>query len=220
VNIELRLMSEKLYHLYGKNYLSFEEEKGRIAAVFSNTSSDDCFLMPMEAFYGTEEELFRIFGMDYALITQKAGEGAGRVSVRSFPKEPEQIAEAIKNGFNGISRWGFGRYQLKELEIKNMHVVFELHDSVFEYYGDNDRYRRFAEEPHFLIGFYKGFFSALFGRNVYCNFSRIDDNGKPYYKFELNAEVEETDISMEISTHNSNQLPLFSKSHNLNANFG
>jgi hypothetical protein len=214
-------MSNKLHHLYGKNYLSFEEEKGRIAAVFGNTYSDDCFLMSIEAFYGMEEELFRIFGMDYALIEQKAGEGAGRVSARSFPKETEQIAEAIKNGFNGISRWGFGRYQLKELDIKNMYVVFELHDSIFEYYGENDKYRRFAEEPHFLIGFYKGFFSAVFGRNVYCNFSLINDNGKPHYKFELNAEFEEIDVPIEISAKsNSNQSPLFSKLHNLNANFG
>lgn len=188
------LMSNKTYHLYGENYLLFDEETGRIAVTYDNKTIDYCFLMSIEAFYGLTEERFQMFGNDYCLIQQKGGEGAGCVSARSFQGiDPEQLAEAIKIGFNGVSRWGFGRYELKELDIQNWHVIFNLHDSVFEYHGNNNQYTRFVEEPHYLIGFYKGFFSVLFGKKMRCTCSRVINSGKAHYKFELNPAFEECD---------------------------
>jgi hypothetical protein len=176
---------------YGENHLMFDEEKGRFIITYGNKNSNDCFLMPIEAWYGLTEELFQMFGASYWLILQKAGEGAGRISARSFQDlDSEKIVEAIKIGFNGISRWGFGRYKLKELDIQNKHVVFELYDSIFDSTTNNE-YKRFVEEQHFLVGFYKGLFSALLGKMMRCTRSRITDNAKSYYRFELNPEFEE-----------------------------
>jgi len=187
-------MSNKVYQLHGKNYLLFDEESGRITTTYDNKVYDDCFLLPVEAYYGLMEELFQMFGADYWLILQKAGEGAGRVSARSFQNtDADKIAEAIKNGFNGKSRWGFGLYKLKELDIQKKHVMFELHDSALEYNGNNSRYKRFVEEQHFLVGFYIGLFSTLFNNRMRCTCSRVTDNTKIYYKFEVNPAFEEHD---------------------------
>jgi hypothetical protein len=196
-------MSTKVYQLHGKNYLVFDEESGRITAVYDNDNKigDDCFLMPIEAYYGLTDELFRIFGTDSWLILQKAGEGAGRVSAKSFQNtDLNEIATAIRIGFNGFSRWGFGMYKLKELDIKNKHMVFELHRPIFEYHGDNSQYKKFVEEQHFLLGFYTGFFSSLFGNKMRCLCSRINDDAKTYYKFEVNPAFEEPDNMLHSST--------------------
>jgi len=178
--------------LYGENYLVFDEEKGRFTVTYDNKNCNDCFLMPIEAWCGLTEELFQMFGASYWLILQKAGEGAGRISARSFQNvDTGKIAEAIKIGFNGISRWGFGRYKLKELDIQNKHVVFELHDSIFECCANDNEYKRFVEEQHFLVGFYTGLFSALFEKKMRCTRARVGNNdAKPYYRFELNPEFE------------------------------
>lgn len=163
-----------------------DEKSGRITATFDNNSVE-CFLMPIEAYYGLAEELFRMFGDDYWLILQKAGEGAGSTATKSFPKEnPVKLTEAIKIGFNGTSQWGFGRYELKELDIQNKRVVFELHDSVFEYNAEST-HKKFVEDQHFLIGFYKGFYSVIFSKEVYCKYSRLINNDRPYYRFEVMA---------------------------------
>lgn len=168
---------------YGVN-ITFDKKSGRIISSYSDRKSTECFLMPIESYYGLAEELYKMFGDDYWLILQKAGEGAGRTAAKSFPKkDPVKLTKAIKIGFNGSSQWGFGLYELKELDIQNGRVVFELHNSIFEY--DAESNKKFVEEQHFLIGFYKGFYSVIFDEEVYCKYSRLINNDRPYYRFEV-----------------------------------
>ena len=166
-----------------RNNITVDKKSGRITSSYSDRKSIECFLMPIEAYYGLAEELFRIFGDDYWYIMQKAGEGVGSIAAKSFPKRTLELTKAIKIGFNGSSQWGFGRYELKEIDIQNGRVVFELHDSVFEYCVESNK--KFVEEQYFLIGFYKRFYSVIFDKEVYCKYSRFINNDRPYYRFEV-----------------------------------
>ena len=77
--------------------ITFDKKSGRIISSYSDRKSIECFLMPIEAYYGLAEELFRMFGDDYWFILQKAGEGTGRIAAKSFPKkDPVKLTKAIK----------------------------------------------------------------------------------------------------------------------------
>lgn len=179
-------MSTKVLRFSGENYLLFDREIGRISVSYGMESKDDCLLIPVEAWLAMEESLFQMFGSDYHVIMRKAGEGAGNISARSFPiKDRTELTAAIEIGFNGTSRWGLGQYVLNELDRQEKCVVFELHHSALESHSDSDKYHRFIEEPYFLIGFYEGLFSSLFGEKMRCLISRITKDTRSYYKIKI-----------------------------------
>lgn len=184
--------------------ITVDKKLGRIISSYSDRS-DECILLTISAFYELVIELYKMFGDDYWLIMQKAGEGAGRISAKSFPTIEHEKIEPIRSAFNDVSRWGFGRYELKEIDIKNGIVIFELHDSVFEYGVNHKEYLKLANEQHFLIGFYKGLFSTLFGKKVNCTCSLHTDKEKRYYKFKV--DIIESFGNYDVSPSSKNLSP-------------
>ena len=164
--------------------LIFDRNAGRFVVSDKNGESS-AFLIATESFTGLIEELRKIFGTAAPVILQKAGYGAGKMSAKHTILSND-IPNAVKTIFNSVSRWGFGRYELVEFDPENKYVRFKLHDCVFSISRDVHGY---SDSMNYLTGFYSGYFSALFKREVYCKQIKSLSLSDKYYEFEVKPEV-------------------------------
>ena len=164
--------------------LIFDRNAGRFVVSDKNGESS-AFLIATESFTGLVEELNKIFGTAAPVILQKAGYGAGKRAAKHVTLSKD-IATAITTIFNSVSRWGFGRYELLKFDPENKYVRFKLYNCVFAMPSDVHNH---SDSMQYLIGFYSGYFSTLFGREVYCKQIKSLSLGDKYCEFEVKPEV-------------------------------
>lgn len=161
-------------------YLGFDKESGRLF-ISDDDGEYDVFIVSVITFFGIVEEFVSIFGSGATAILQKAGEGAGRRSAKHLLLSDDKV-RTVKSLFNSISRWGFGRYELVELDEEKPYVLFKLHNCVFA---------KPTDAPHnehsmqYIQGFYYGYFSEFFKKDIRCLELKCISLGDAYCEFEI-----------------------------------
>ena len=77
----------------------------------------DVIIISVPSFLKLESELFKMFGSSAPTILQIVGEAAGGESAKRITNV-DDIKEDIKTVFNGVSKWGFGRYELVDFKFE------------------------------------------------------------------------------------------------------
>ena len=170
--------------LENERVLIFDRSIGRF--ILSDKRGDvNAFLMTAESFTTITDEINKLFGTATPIILQKAGYGAGRSAAKHLVLS-DDISTAVKTIFNSVSRWGFGSYELLEFDPENKFIRFRLHNCVFAVPRNSPN---FLNSMQYLIGFYKGYFSIMFGIEVDCKETKCLSLGDEYCEFEVKKPV-------------------------------
>lgn len=169
------------------SYLTFERDLGHY--VLTNKQVfHDAIIISIPSFLRLERELFRLFGSAASSILQITGEAAGGESAKRLA-HVERVEDDIRSVFNSVSKWGFGKYELIDLDLRTGYVKFKLHNNPLtipvdkESLGSADQAK--IDSHHFLIGFYTGYFHALFNGLVSCKEAKCMNRGDAFCEFEV-----------------------------------
>jgi len=169
------------------SYMSFNKDLGHY--VLTNKKVfHDAIILSVPSFLRLERELFRLFGSAAASILQITGEAAGGESGKRLA-HVEHMEDDIRSVFNSVSKWGFGRYELIDLDLGTGYVKFKLHNNPLtipvekESLGSTDQVK--IDNHYFLIGFYKGYFGTLFKGLLSCKETRCMNRGDMFCEFEV-----------------------------------
>lgn len=137
-------------------------------------------LIPITAWSCMVTELKNVFGSGSAVILQQAGETMGRESAKSILGDTDE-EETIRRGFSSTSNWGFGRYELLSF-VNGEHIRFRLFNNLAMAVDDakDDVFKH-----HFLIGFYRGYFSTVFRKEVCCEEKSCMNLGDGHCEFDI-----------------------------------
>lgn len=168
-------------------YLTFDKELGHYVLT-NKRIFHDAIIVSIPSFLRLERELFRLFGSVAASLLQITGEAAGGESGKRLTNV-EHMEDDIRSVFNSVSKWGFGKYELTDLDMKLGYLKFKLHNNPFavpmnkESSGSTDQVK--IDSHHFLIGFYGGYFHTLFKAQVSCKETRCMNRGDAFCEFEV-----------------------------------
>jgi predicted hydrocarbon binding protein len=169
------------------SYLSFDNDLGHYVLV-NEQDFHDVIILSVPSFLRLERELFRLFGAAAPSLLQIAGEAAGGQSAKRLSRV-ENMEDDIRSAFNSVSRWGFGRYELIDLNLARGYIKFKLHNNPLAIpcdEGSSGLIDQAAISSHnFLIGFYKGYFHTLFKELVFCKETRCMNRGDAFCEFEV-----------------------------------
>jgi len=135
------------------------------------------------------EKLHDTFGSGGLTITFIMGEACGASGGEHLLRcwgalTANQRLARFKRVISGVSRWGFGCYELLKFS-RNRKGELEI---VFRLWTPERRISRKSAEAlsFFLKGFFKGLASKVFDAEVTCDFLKVDV-GKGCYEFALHA---------------------------------
>lgn len=146
----------------------------------------DAIIISVPSFLKLESELFKMFGSSAPTILQIVGEAAGGESAKRITNV-DDIKEDIKTVFNGVSKWGFGRYELVDFKFEDGYIKFKLYNNPLIFHGMKPISHEQPEikNHHFLIGFYNGYFGMLFNKMIVCNETACMNRGETFCEFEI-----------------------------------
>jgi len=178
---------EEALKIRNDSYLKFYEDSGHY--ILTNKEVfHDAIIISVPSFLKLERELFRVFGTAAAQILQITGEAAGGESGKRLA-HVEHLENDVRFVFNTVSKWGFGKYQLIDLDIDVGYVKFELHNNPLaiplheESLGSAGHAK--IESHYFLIGFYTGYFHVLFNGLTSCKETKCMNRGDAFCEFEV-----------------------------------
>ena len=167
-------------------YIRFDKDTGNYTLT-NKSVFHDVIIMSVPAFLKLSDELFSIFGSAGENILQIIGEAAGGESAKRI-SHVENIERDIRIIFNSISKWGFGKYELVELDPDG-YMKFKLHNNPLFVSQDKSNLGLTAQTKtsnhHFLIGFYKGYCSMIFNGATLCTEIKCINNGDKFCEFEI-----------------------------------
>lgn len=168
------------------SYIRFNKDTGHY--ILTNKSVfHDVIIISVPAFLKLENELTSIFGAAGENILQIIGEAAGGESAKRIA-HVENIEADVRTIFNSVSKWGFGKYELVELEPDG-YMKFKLHNNPLFVSQDKSNLGLTAQTKisnhYFLIGFYKGYFSMIFNGTTVCKETKCVNNGDKFCEFEI-----------------------------------
>ena len=168
------------------SYIRFDKDTGNYTLT-NKSVFHDVIIISVPAFLKLENELTTIFGAAGENILQIIGEAAGGESAKriSYVGNTEEDVRII---FNSVSKWGFGKYELVELDPDG-YVKFKLHNNPLFVSQDKSNLGLTAQTKtcnhYFLIGFYKGYFSMIFNGTTLCTETKCINNGDEFCEFEI-----------------------------------
>ena len=148
--------------------------------LLDKTVIHNVMVVPISAWLHMKMQLIKEFHTGSVLILQSIGKTIGSQSAKSLIDDPN-ADDTIRSIFSSVSKWGFGRYELLEFSPKRS-IRFRLLSNIG---------RRVEQEEselykdHFLIGFYGGYFSSFFRRDVTCKEISCMNIGDDYCEFEI-----------------------------------
>lgn len=161
--------------------LSFNPRTGEFTLA-NRTELHNVLLFDLVAWSHMVQEMERKFGTGSVVILQSAGEAAGSSSAKALAGVHNQEGE-IRTIFSSVSKWGFGRYELVRFEPMRS-IRFRLMNNIkMVAEGKNE-----VNRHHFLIGFYRGYFTTLFKSKVRCEEISCMNLGDRSCEFEVTAE--------------------------------
>jgi predicted hydrocarbon binding protein len=165
--------------------ISFDKEQGHYVLTNKHVFHD-AIIISVPSFLKLEAELFRVFGTAAASVLEIAGEAAGSESAKRL-MNVEHTEDDIKYVFNSVSKWGYGKYELVDLNLAMGHVKFKLHNNPLAVVTDKESSGEHVKiiNHHFLIGFYTGYFSALFNHRVFCTETSCMNRGDAFCEFSI-----------------------------------
>ncbi len=167
------------------SYMTFDKDLGHY--VLTNEQVfHEVIMISVPAFVKLERALFRLFGSNAESLMQISGEAAGSDSARGLIRLGH-VEEDLRTVFNSVSKWGFGKYELMDLDVVTGYLKFKLHNNPLaarvdtESIDSTDTVK--IDGHYFLIGFYKGYFGVLFNSRVLCTETMCMNRGDPFCEF-------------------------------------
>lgn len=168
------------------SYIRFDKDTGHYTLT-NKSVFHDVIIISVPAFLKLENELNAIFGAAGENILQIIGEAAGGESAKRLA-HVENTEEDVRTVFNSVSKWGFGKYELVELDPDG-YVKFKLHNNPLFISQDKPNLGLTAQTKinnhNFLIGFYNGYFSMIFNGTTLCKETKCMNNGDEFCEFEI-----------------------------------
>lgn len=169
------------------SYMTFDEKTGNYTLT-NKSVFHDVIIISIPSFLKLERELFNIFGSGAADILKLSGEAAGGESAKRIT-HVENLEDDVRTIFNSVSKWGFGKYELVDLDLDAGHVKFKLHNNPLvihnEKSGSGSMDQAVTNNHHFLIGFYGGYFHMIFDGQVVCKETKCMNTGDAFCEFEV-----------------------------------
>ena len=146
----------------------------------------DAIIISVPSFLKLESELFKMFGSSAPTLLEIMGESAGGESAKRVTNV-DDVSEDVKMVFNGVSKWGFGKYDLVDFKFGDGYIKFKLYNNPLIFHGTKPTSHEQPEikNHHFLIGFYNGYFRVLFNKIVVCNETACMNRGETFCEFEI-----------------------------------
>lgn len=165
-------------------HLSFDESGHFVLT--NKTIFHDVIVISVPAFLKLESEMFRLFGSAAENILQITGEAAGAESGKRIT-HIKDLEDDIKSNFNSVSKWGFGRYKLIDLNLAECYLKFNLYENSLASHEEiiNSEAQKIVPNHHFLIGFYKGYFAMVLNEQVICKETMCMNREEKYCQFEI-----------------------------------
>lgn len=168
------------------SYIRFDKDTGHYTLT-NKSVFHDVIIISVPSFLKLENELNTVFGAAGENLLQMIGEVAGGESAKRIA-HVENLEEDVRTVFNSVSKWGFGKYELVELDPDG-YVKFKLHDNPLYVHKDKPNIGSTAQTKisnhYFLIGFYKGYFSMIFNGTALCKETKCMNNGDEFCEFEI-----------------------------------
>jgi len=158
--------------------LYFDEKSGTYNLVDGN-ALHDAVLIPCSTMSHIQMELLKTFGTAGAVILQKIGETAGAQSAKGVLNNADKEAE-LRKIFSSTSKWGFGKYELLAFD-PDKYIRIRLKNNLKMAVDENS----VLYKHHYLIGFYRGYFTTVFGKNFSCEERLCVNLNYKYCEFEL-----------------------------------
>lgn len=153
--------------------------------VYDNAAYDRVFLMSVDTFAMMQEAIKETFGTGFAVVMLRIGEGAGKSTASYYGRETDMKKKiaVTKEVFSTPSEWGWGSFDL-EITEEPPFVRLRHYNSAFArlcYLQGESK----APQNHFAVGFFKAYFSTLFGKEVTCVKNKCVTRGEEYCEYEL-----------------------------------
>lgn len=165
-------------------YVTFNKDLGNYI-ITNKRVFHEAIIFSTPSFLTLQKELYGMFGEAASKILELTGESAGSEAGKRIV-HVTNLEEDIKKIYNGVSKWGFGRYELVELDLSKIHLQFNLHNNplgIIE--GEDLADRSKIIGHHFLVGFYKGYFHRVLGKEVTCKETLCINKGDRFCQFEI-----------------------------------
>lgn len=179
-------MKENVLNIRQDSYISFDPNTGNYT-ITNKHVFHDIILISVPSFLKLESELFELFGTSTEKILQIVGESAGGESAKRITNT-DNLEDEIRYIFNTVSKWGFGKYELVNLDLLKGHIKFKLHNNPLatrEERNGSSLTNKAKTNHYFLIGFYRGYFASLFGKRTACNETDCINKGDAFCQFEI-----------------------------------
>ena len=167
--------------------MTFDEDLGHYVLTNEHVFHE-VIMISVPAFVKLERALFRLFGSNAESLMQISGEAAGSDSARGLVRVGH-VEEDLRSVFNSVSKWGFGKYELMDLDVVTGYLKFKLHNNPLAALVDTESVDSTdtvkIDSHHFLIGFYKGYFGVLFNGRVICTETMCMNRGDPFCEFKV-----------------------------------
>lgn len=177
-NISLKPTREKRLSIRPNVELYFDEKSGTYSLV-NHEVFHDSILMPISTLSHIQMELLKTFGTAGAVILQKIGEVAGAQSAKGLLNNPDKEAE-LQKIFSSTSKWGFGKYELLAFD-PDKYIRIRLKNNLKMAVDENS----VLYKHHYLIGFYRAYFTTVFGKNFSCEERMCVNLNYKHCEFEL-----------------------------------
>lgn len=166
-------------------YISFDEDNGHFVLT-NKLIFHDVIVISVPSFLKLQSELFKLFGSAAENILQITGEAAGAESGKRITGVKD-LDNDIRSNFNSVSKWGFGRYKLIDLDLKESHVKFNLYGNSLASREEiiNSEGKTHIPNHHFLVGFYKGYFGMVLDEQIICKETMCVNKGDKFCQFEI-----------------------------------
>jgi len=108
-------------------------------------------------------------------------------SVYLFVHGRKDLENDIKSVFNSVSKWGFGKYKLIDLNLAECCLKFNLYGNSLVSHEEikNSQGQKIIPNHHFLTGFYKGYFTTALNEQVICKETMCMNKEDEYCQFEI-----------------------------------
>ena len=167
------------------SYISFDKNLGHYVLT-NKRVFHDVILISVPSLLKLESELFNILGPVAKNILQIIGEGAGGESGKRM-LHVENMEDDVKTVFNSVSKWGFGKYELVDLNLEGGNIKFKLLNNPLFIGGKKDDLgltdQAKTRNHDFLIGFYTGYFHVLLNAIVSCKETKCINQGDTFCEF-------------------------------------
>jgi len=177
-NVTGKRVKEKKLSIRPNVELYFDEKSGSYSLV-NHDVFHDVILMPCSALSHIQIEFLKTFGTSGAVMLQKIGEVAGAQSAKGVLNNADKEVE-LQKIFSSISKWGFGKYELLAFDPAK-YIRIRLKNNLKMAVDENS----VLYKHHYLIGFYKAYFSTVFGKNFSCEERLCVNLNYKYCEFEL-----------------------------------